>query len=111
MLFFCSIMMVNIDSCVITFLVFPLWSPGTGAPDDVSLSAQCCASSAVEQVAVLQWLCSHVLTRDLLAEIYYQACASGAFLSMLSCLHGFQRLHPKRWPGKPGLRLKTVNLW
>lgn len=104
-------MIVNVDSCVITSLILPLRSHGTGAQDDVSLSAQCCAGSAVEQVAVLQWLCSHVLTGDLLAEIYYQACASSAFLSMLSSLHGFQRLHPKRWPGKPGLSLKTINLW
>lgn len=47
-------------------------------------------------------LCSHVLTRDQLAEIYCQACASSAFLSMLSSLHGFRRLHPERWPDQPG---------
>lgn len=95
-------------------MLVPVWSPscpGTGAQGGVSVSAQCCAGSAVEQVAVLQWLCLHVLSRDLLAEIYYQACASGAVLSVLSALHGFQRLHPKLWPGKPGLRLRTVNLW
>lgn len=111
MLFFCSIVMVNVDSCVMTVLVLALWSPGTGAEADVSLSAQCCASSDVEQVPLLQQLCSHVLTRDLLAEMDYQACAPGAFLSMLSSLHGFQRLHPKCWPGKPGSRLETANLW
>lgn len=36
MLFFCSIVMVNVESCVVTFLVLPLWSPGPGAQDDVS---------------------------------------------------------------------------
>lgn len=71
MLFFCSIVMVHVDSCVVTFLVFLVWRPGTGAQDDISLSAQCCASSALEQVAVLQWLRLHVLTRNLLAQIYY----------------------------------------
>lgn len=68
------------------------------------------AGSAEEQVAVLLRLCPHVLTRDQLAEIYCQACASGAFLSMPSSLHGFRRLRPDCWPEQPGRTLLAVNL-
>lgn len=75
--------MANVDVCVTIFLILPTLSSRTGAQGDASFQAQCSTSSVEEQVAVLLWLCSHVLTREQLAEIYCQACASGAFLSML----------------------------
>lgn len=101
--------MLNVDVSVTIFLILPTRSSRTGAQDDVSFQAQCSTSSAEEQVAVPLWLCLHVLTREQLAEMYCQACASGAFLSvLLPCMApGGCTL---RWPGRPGSVLLAVDL-
>lgn len=63
-------------------MLIPMLSPfcpGTGAQDDVSLSAQCCASSAVEQVALLA--CPHQGSagRDILLGLFFWCFSVNAF--------------------------------
>lgn len=104
-LLFCSIVMVNVGSCVVTFLP---WDRCTGGCFCLStvLCWLCCGADGCAAMALLACPQQGSAGRDLLPGLCFWCCSVRAFSPAWLPEAAPQALARQAW-----LRLRTVNLW